>query len=314
MKIKKEYIILALFIVGLSVYLFMRKGDRNLYELPVLQEVAKNEISKIEISKGTTSIVLSKKDEKWHIAPRDYPADGNLIDGMLNEFENLTVTTLVSESGDYQRYDLGDDKKITVKAWGGEKLLHARNNFRNTVDKSVDDLRDKSVLSFQTADITEIQVAKGTTSLALSRKEVTEEDTQTQTDSSAAAAPPPPKMVWQSADDKKGDEQNINRLLSTISNLRCEKFIDDRKKEDFTESVFSIDLKGIQSHRLSIFAKLKEDDESYPAVSSGSDYPFLLSKHTADRIMKNPEDLLEKPKADEEKSEVEKPEPKQKKQ
>ena len=216
MKIKKEYIILALVIVGLSVYLYMRKEDRNLYELPVLPEVAKVEISKIEISKGKDSIVLNKRDEKWFIAPQDYPVDGKLVDAMLNEFEKLTVTTLVSETGDYQRYDLGEDKKIAVKAWGGDKLLrdfevgkaassfrhtfvklaeddrvfHARNNFRNAVDKTVDDLRDKSVLSFQTADITEIKVANEKTSLALSRKEVTEEGTQAQKDSSAAAAPP----------------------------------------------------------------------------------------------------------------------------
>ena len=332
MKFKKEYFILAVIIVGLSVYLFMRKEDRTLYELPVLTEVAKAEISKIEISKGEDSIVLNKRDEKWYIAPQDYPVDGNLVDAMLNEFEKLTVTTLVSESGDYQRYDLGEDKKIAVKAWGGDKLLrdfevgkaassfrhtfvklagddrvfHARNNFRNTVDKTVDDLRDKSVLSFQTADITEIKVANAKTSLAIARKEVAEEETQPQTDSSAAAAPTPPKMVWQSSDDKKGDEKNINRLLAAISNLRCDKFINHRKKEEFTDSIYSIDIKGVQSHKLFIFAKLKEDDESYPAVSSGSDYPFFLAKHTADRIMQNPEDLLEKPKAEENKSEPKK--------
>ena len=163
MKIKKEYLILLLVIVALSAYLFMRKEDRSLYELPVLPEVSKKEISKIEILKGNTGMVLNKKDEKWYIAPQNYPADGNLVDGMLAELETLTVTTLVSESGDYQRYDLGDDKKITVKAWDGEKLLrnfevgkaassfrhtfvklaednrvyHARNNFRNTFDKTV---------------------------------------------------------------------------------------------------------------------------------------------------------------------------------
>ena len=340
MKIKKEYLILALIIVALSIYLFTRTRDRNLYELPVLPEVSKNEISKIEISKGNTGVVLSKRDEKWTIAPRDYPADGNLVEGMLNEFEKLAVTTLVSESGDYQRYDLDDDKKIAVKAWAGEKLLrdfevgkpassfrhtfvklagddrvfHARNNFRNTFDKTVDALRDKAVLSYQTADITEIQVANETTSLTLTRTEESGEDAQAQADPSAAAASKPAKMVWQNAGGKKGDTKNINRLLSTISSLRCEKFIDDRKKEDFTESIYTTELKGIQNHKLSIYAKLKEEDESYPAVSSGSDYPFYLSKNTTDRIMQNPEDLLEKPKTDEKKSEAEKSESKQTKQ
>lgn len=328
MKMKKEYIILVLIIVGLSVYLFMRKEDRSLYELPVLSQVAKNEISKIEISKGNTNIELNKRDEKWYIAPRDYPADDKLVDGMLDEFEKLTVTTLVSESGDYQRYDLGDDKKISVKVYGGQTLLrdfevgkpassfrhtfvklagddrvfHARNNFRNTVDKTVDDLRDKVVLSYQVADITEIQVANKTTSLTLARTEVSGKDSQAPADSSTAAAPKPSNRVWQSAGGKKGDEKNINRLLAAISNLRCEKFIDDREKEDFTESIYTIDIKGAQNHKLSIFAMINQEDTSYPALSSGSDYPFYLSKNTADRIMSNPQDLLEKPKADENES------------
>ena len=338
MKIKKEYIILVLIIVGLSVYLLMHKEDRSLYELPVLSQVAKNEISKIGISKGNTNTELNKRDEKWYIAPRDYPADDKLVDAMLDEFEKLTVTTLVSESGDYQRYDLGDDKKIAVKVWGGEKLLrdfevgkpassfrhtfvklagddrvfHARNNFRNTVDKTVDDLRDKAVLSYQVADITEIQVANKTTSLTLTRTEISGEDTQAPADSSATAVPKPPIMVWQSAGGKKGDEKNINRLLAAISNLRCEKFIDDREKEDFTESIYTIDIKATQNHKLSIFAKINQDDTNYPALSSGSDYPFYLSQNTADRIMSNPQDLIEKPKADENQSIPQTIEPKQK--
>ena len=45
MKIKKEYIILALIIIALSVYLVMRRGDRTLYELPDLPQVSQKEIT-----------------------------------------------------------------------------------------------------------------------------------------------------------------------------------------------------------------------------------------------------------------------------
>jgi hypothetical protein len=76
----------------------MRTEDRSLYELPVLPEVSKNEISKIEISKDDTRIVLNKKDETWYMAPRDFPADNELVEAMLAEIETLTLTTLVSES------------------------------------------------------------------------------------------------------------------------------------------------------------------------------------------------------------------------
>ena len=52
MKIKKEYIILVLIIIVLSVYLYMRKTDRTLYELPEMPQVSEKELTKLEIAKG----------------------------------------------------------------------------------------------------------------------------------------------------------------------------------------------------------------------------------------------------------------------
>ena len=320
MKVKKEYLILALVIVALSAYLYMRKEDRSLYELPVLPEVAKNKVSKIEISHGDTRIVLNKKDENWYIAPPDYLADKALVDAMLAEIESLKVTTLVSESKDYQRYDLGDDKKITVKAWSSDTLLrdfavgksaqsfrhtfvkladddgvyHASNDFRNTFDKTEDDLRDKSVLSFKAAEITDFQVTTEKAAVDFTHKALAEDETPAQGDQPAE----PAKKVWQRADGKIGDDQQISRLLAALSNLRCDTFVNDRKKEDFSNPVYTIELKGIQNHRLSVFAKLNSDDKTYPAVSSGSDYAFLISENMADRIMKSPEDLVTKAKSE----------------
>ncbi|MBW1947401.1 MAG: hypothetical protein JRI33_05620, partial [Deltaproteobacteria bacterium] len=40
------------------------------------------------------------------------------------------------------------------------------------------------------------------------------------------------------------------------------------------------------------FAKTGKDDKSYPAVSSGSDYPFLLPDWEADNWMKGPQEML----------------------
>ena len=195
MKVKKEYLILALIIAGLLVYLFMRERDRTLYELPVLPEVTKKEITKIEITKGKTSIVLNKKDERWYIGPRQYPADQNKIKAMLDVFEDLTLTTPVSESQNYVRYELNDENKINAKAWQADKLrrdfdigktastfrhtfvkiaeddrvFHARNNFRNAFDQAAENLRDKVVLSFQISDISGIEIKKEQTALTLTR-------------------------------------------------------------------------------------------------------------------------------------------------
>lgn len=337
MKIKKEYIILVLIIVVLSVYLFMRKTDRTLYELPVLPEISKKEISKIEISKGETSIVLNKKDGQWYIGPQQYIADKNKIDSMLDVFEKLTLTVSVSESKNYVRYDLNDEKKINVKAWQDgtlkinfdvgktassfrhtfvklaedDRVFHAQDNFRNKFDQSVDNLRNHTVLSFQTSDINEIQIIKDQQSLTLNRVQLPGEETSQKEDQADASASQSTQTVWQSTDGKMGDSTSLNRLLSILSNLRCEKFINDRKKEAFIAPLYTIQLKSAQDYDLSIFAKLNEEDTQYPATSSGSDYPFFLSKSKADGIIKDPIELLKKAETDEKKSEPQKPKSKQ---
>jgi hypothetical protein len=198
MKVKKEYIILGVLIAALSAYLLFRNPDKTHYELPTIPEMDVADISKIEISKEGTSLVLNKKDDKWHIAPEGYLADTTKVEGMLNGMESLTLTALVSESESYARYDLDDDDKITVKAWegntlkrnfdigkpassfqhtlvklsGDDRVYHGRGNFRNQFDQRVDDLRDKLVLAFDEKDIQEISISKGEESVALKRGEV----------------------------------------------------------------------------------------------------------------------------------------------
>ena len=61
MKFKKEYIILVLIIIALSAYLYTRSSDRTLYQLPDIPTVNEKDLTKLEITKGKTSIVLQKK-------------------------------------------------------------------------------------------------------------------------------------------------------------------------------------------------------------------------------------------------------------
>jgi hypothetical protein len=321
MKAKKEYIILVALILALSLYLFLYKSDRTLYELPKIPKIPEKEISKIEIFKTGSSILLEKKDNTWYIEPEGYLADAGKVNNMLAVIENLTVTALVSESKSYNRYGLNDEKKITVRAWAGDKLrrefevgktatsyrhtfvrladdprvYHARENFRDRFDLTADNLRDKTVLSFSQDEIQELQITKGDDSLLLRRLQATAETGGEPEPEAEAQSPTSPKTIWQSNGGEEGNESTLNSLLSTLSNLKCEKYIDDRKKEDFTKPVYTIQLKGSQEYALSIFAKTDKDATGYPAVSSESDYPFLLQARRADNIMKKPDELLKKP-------------------
>ena len=320
MKLKKEYGILIAVILALLLYLILRNPDRTHYTLPKIPEVSKTEISKIEISKGDTPIVLNKKDNRWYIPPREFQADTNKVKNMIDTIEKLTLTALVSESKNYDRYDLTDDKKITVRAWSGDKLsrefevgkpatsyrhtfvklpgddrvFHARENFRSRFDQTVDTLRDKTVLSFDKTDIQEIRITKGDQSMTFARAQIPAKVNTTKETQAESPFPTKTASVWQNDVGKNGDESKLNSLLSALSNLSCEKYIDGKKKEDFTDPIYTVQLKGAQSYSLSLFAKKENDTKGYPAISSESNYPFLLRESQGDSIMKKPDELLKK--------------------
>ena len=330
MKIKKEYIILALVIVALTVYLAMRTSDRTQYELPAVPPVVAKEISKLQITRDTVTIVINKKDDTWHIGPEEYLADDSQVKNMLSAIENLTLTALVSESKNYPLYDLTAEKRINVKAWQGENLkrdvdlgktassfrhtfvkiagdervYHARGNFRNNFDFNVDDLRDKLVLALNAADILQIQVAGNQRSLTLNKTPASVVVAGTQTEKKTEATPEPKEPVWQAADGRPVDETVVEQILNTASKLRCEKFITDRRQDEFASPLYTLQLKGAQEYSLSIFAKTAEKDTNYPAVSSGSQYAFLLSDSQVERIMKDPIIAPKEPEADQTKPEA----------
>ena len=333
MKIKKEYIILAIIIIALSVYLVMRRSDRTLYELPQIPQVSQKEITRLEITKGKSIIDLNKKDDSWYIAPKEYPADDNKVKNMLDNIEKLTLTALVSESKNYNLYDLSGEAKINVKAYQGDSLkrdidvgksassfrhtfvktagddrvFHARGNFRNTFDTTVDDLRNKTILTYTPSDIQQIRITKEKQSLILNRTQLPEGESPTAAEKENPS-PPTQKTVWQTPDGRTGDEAAVNRLLNKLSNLRCETFIEDRGKEEFTTPLITVQLKGTQEYSLSIFAKVEEKETQQPAISSASKYAFLLTDSDTEGILKDSSDILKEPETEESTSEPEKPE------
>jgi hypothetical protein len=308
-KLKKEFIILGVIIVALSVYLFQRSGDRTRYTLPEVPALAASEITKIEITRAGQSVVLTRKDERWVIEPTGVAAAPKSVQEMIEALTGLTLTALVAESKNYSLYELDDESKIHVRAWqdgrlrreldigktapsfrhtfvrlaGDDRVYHARDNFRFRFAGGPEDLRDKTVLSFKRPDIAEVRITSGSAEATFSRAKSPEPGAQT----------PEESRLWQGPAGAAVNAARLNALLAALSDLTCEKFIPDRGKESFGRPVFSITLKGGQEHSLSIFAPAGADAGGHPAVSSASDSPFVLSEDQAKTIMQDPGELLE---------------------
>ena len=122
MKVKKEYVILVLVIIALALYLTFRRTDMTHYTLPELPDVSRQDISRIVITKPGETISLVKQDGRWILEPKGYPADHVKVETMVEVLDKFTLSALVSESKSYDRYDLSDERRLSIKAWEGETL------------------------------------------------------------------------------------------------------------------------------------------------------------------------------------------------
>jgi len=319
MKVKKEYFILAGVMVALILYLVLHRSDRTHYKLPDITGVSGKQISKLEIVKADKTLVLNKKNNTWYIDPKGYPADSDKVKNMIDVIEKLTLTALVSESKNYVRYDLTDDKKLTVKAWNGKTLsrefdigkaantyqhtfvrlatdsnvYHARGDFRRKFNQTVDDLRDKTVLSYTQKDIRELTLTKDKKTITLTQNQISEQKGKKKDKPDTTSEKPETTIVWQDADSKKVGKERINSLLSFLNRLQCETYITDEKKDDLKNPTYAVVVKGDKEYSLSVFAKKEKDAKTYPAISSENEYPFLLSNSQVDTIKTKIHELLE---------------------
>ena len=319
MKLKKEYFILAAILVALILYLALHRSNRTHYQLPELSEVTGKHISKLEITTAGNAIIFNQKDNTWNIEPKGYRADSTKIKNMLNVIEKLKLTALVSESKNYIRYDLSNDKNIHVKAWQGQTLLrefdigktaptfkhtfvklpddhnvyHARGDFRRNFDRSVDDFRDKTVLSYAQNTIQGIKLTHEEKTISLSRKEIPETLPEKKAEPAAKASKElKTKTVWE---DTKGHEValfKVSSLLSFLNSLECERYLDDLKKEDFKNPIYTVTLKGEKEYSLLVFAKKDDNAKNYSAISSENESPFSLSDTQVDTIKSKLDEIL----------------------
>ena len=329
MKLKKEYIILTAVIVALSAYLLTRQTDRTHYELPKVDSVEGNEITRIELSGPDGTVNLTKADDTWSVGPKKYRADKAKISPMIDSISGLNLTALVSEAKDYTRYDLADENKILVKAWigpdikrefdvgkaapsfrhtfvrlaGDPNVYQASDNFRSKFEFSAEDVRDKVILSFAASDVSEINLTSGKETLSLLRKEVPleepaepgQDDVKRDDNKKAEAAPIKGKMSWLTSDGRSADAAKIDQLVSSLSQLSCDSYLSEKNKTEFTDPIYVLEVKGQQTYTLEIFDKENDSDMSFPATSSESEEPFSLAESNAKQLMPEFEDVIEKP-------------------
>jgi hypothetical protein len=318
MRGRKEIAILFFIIAVLIFYISNQKREKTHYKLPEVKKLQTDEISNINIKKKNSEIMLVKEAGKWLIGEKKYPADSTMVENMLKAISNIKLSALVSESKNYSIYDLDEENRVEVEAFKGDKLLrkiiigknapthhhtfvmldddyrvyHAEGTIRREFDRTVAELRDRKVMSFSD-EISEVTLKRGKETLVMVKTSppVSVDITETEAKEKEKTEESTPK--WTTADGKAVKENEIKTIINTLSNLICDEFIEDKTKEDFKSPIFTATLKGINTYTISLFEK---ENGKYPAISSDSEYPFLLSEWKANRIMKDFKNLIEEEK------------------
>jgi hypothetical protein len=323
---KKQYVFLAAAIIVLSAYLALRSTDKIHYELPELPKIQKKDITALSMEKQGRRLVLKKDGDSWKTDPDKYLAASEQMDRILDSITSFALTDMVSQAKSYDRFNLTDHKKTTVKAFSGDKCIrefdmggiagtgrhtfvripgddrvyHARGNLADLFTADIDEVRDKTVLMFNPNEIATVRLDHLDAVLIIDRAQVPESPAADagvgeggQEDKTSIRKEK--EVTWKAADGRPVDEEALTRLLSSVSELKCQKFIYDRKKEDYSKPRYAVTFTGARPYVLSLYSEGPEEKEkpvSYQVVSSESDSPFVLPQWKADEIIRGIETLM----------------------
>ncbi len=304
---KKEYIVLSIVTIVLGGYLYFQNSDFTQYTLPQPVVLKDTDITKIEITKKDTKLILNKEIKNWTIGEEKYPADTAKIIGLLDSIKEIKLTALISESENYPLYDLDDENKIEVIAFnqgeilrrfevgktassykhtfikldGNKKVYQAAKNLKSTFDISFDRVVDRSIMKLKSdaAYAVTITDSGGKYEFAKKMEELKVKPNKDKKEETAEKSAEP-QEAWFSIKGDKKDKSVIDDYVKMFSDLKCDSYAKGMKKEDLKDPVLVVSIKTDKEYTLSVFKSDKED--KFICTSSENAFPSYLSSSQID--------------------------------
>lgn len=192
----------------------------------------------LKVDGGKTPVVLAKKDNQWRLSvPFDSAADFGAVDGLVGRLFQGQMKSFVADDGtkEFKKYGLDTPAAtVTIGAGAGkyELALGGKDGAGNvyariggqpavfTLEASLlddltrpaGDLRQKDVFEFRTFTALSLSVTRGGQTWTMARQGTSAEGTPAE---------------WKlAAGGKTLDSNRVNDLLTNVSGLRAETFID----------------------------------------------------------------------------------------
>jgi len=317
MTIKKEYCILVVIIAILAVYIYLHKSNEMHYQLPELPQLKTEDITKLQISQPENDIGLKQSNGQWTIEPEGFTANKGKIQKLLAPISDLSLTALASTSKTYNRYGLSKSKRIQVKAWQGDKLVRSfyvgksgknhstafvkltddpniyvvSSNLKNKFSKNKEELRDKTVLTFDPKKIKAVTLNHKNKQMKLQKVPANKTNATKATKSGKS-------YLWATKGKTVITSKKVDKLLQQIADLHCSKYLDNKSHISDLEPIYTISLKNKSNYSLKLYQPESKENKDkgqnrYSGTSSDCQYSFTLAQYTGKQIVKTLKSLLQ---------------------
>ncbi|MBI3009250.1 MAG: DUF4340 domain-containing protein [Candidatus Omnitrophica bacterium] len=314
MKIRNTIILLIIAIlIGGYIYLYERKQlttEEKKERAGKVWTFKSEDVTKLQIKKGEETILCRKESKDyWQIEkPMQMRADESEIDKILSKLEFLKKERAINEDKE-KPLAMGEfgiaQPKMEVSIWvkdepftlllgndspagnniyaglkGKKEIYLVEKGVIDTLNKKVDDLRDKRVLTFEMEGVEKLQLRSQETTILCGKE----------------------NGQWQVLEPEKvkAKESEVNDILWALEGLRAKKFIQSEKgkEEEYglakPEFELTLSLKDNVTKTIIIGKEVSEESAHY-ARTSDTDAIFLLDSEKIKALKKDLKDLKEEP-------------------
>ncbi|MBI5183651.1 MAG: DUF4340 domain-containing protein, partial [Nitrospinae bacterium] len=274
-----------------------------------------DEVSRIEITKGTENTILEKRDGGWIISSlNDFHADKRYIDNMIKKIKDMKKENMASNNPEKRAtFQVDKENGIEIKIYGneGKTLAHffvgkvspdigstyIRKEGANDVVSVSGYLgsifykgdsknwRKRNIFDFKDEDVVSILLTSPESNIVLRRGEMGEDKGYKW------------NIIEPESTPAKGD--TVKGIISTLSSLNTVDFPELRDLKEYgldnPKAKVTVTLEDNSVHTLFIGNEEKEKKERYVKYEK-EDYIYTIYNHTYNNIFKGLDDLREEKK------------------
>lgn len=276
----------------------LKKGVKELRKKTIL-DITAEKTTKLNIKFEKKELEFLKESENnWFVMPYRFKGDKDSIENLIYKLSSLKAAGFIEdEPSDLKKYGLdkpvvsisvhqGSDrpsltlqvgKKLKdkdedfVKRTDVATIFSVEHNFATNFDKTYNDFRDKRLFVFKSEDILEVEIIKEKKRIYAKKDRL----------GKFKVEEPVKKLV----------EYPYSSLISEVSSLKVNKFVDDSGKKldkyGLKNPKITITLYAMENQEKKIKAKLyigNADKEDYYAKTDTLDSVYSISKYILDKI------------------------------